>query len=54
MKQTKKIGNNKANIQVQIQIDGVITERVNGQKILGLMVDDRISWKSHINHVQYI
>lgn len=40
------------NIQVNIQIDGVIIDRVHENKFLGVIIDDRISWKSHINHVQ--
>jgi hypothetical protein len=45
-------GNCNMNIQVNIQIDGVIIDRVHENKFLGVIIDDRISWKSHINHVQ--
>lgn len=39
------------NTQVQIQIDGVGIERVNENKFLGVIIDDKINWKSHIKHV---
>ncbi len=44
-------GNSKKSTQVQIQIDGVDKERVNENKFLGVIIDDKGSWKSHINIV---
>lgn len=41
----------KKRTQVQIQIDGTDIERVNENKLLGVIIDDKLSWKSHINHV---
>lgn len=37
-------GNCNMNIQVNIQIDGVIIARVHENKFLGVIIDDRISW----------
>ncbi len=41
-----------ANMRVQVQVDGFIIERVHENKFLGVTIDDKISWKSHIKHVQ--
>lgn len=41
----------KKRTQVQIQIDVTDIERVNENKLLGVIIDDKLSWKSHINHV---
>ena len=35
-----------------MEIDGVEIERVHEMKFLGVMIDDLISWKSHIKLVQ--
>ena len=35
-----------SNTQVQVQIDGVNSERVHVIKFLGVTIDDKISWKS--------
>lgn len=35
-----------------VEIDGVAIERVHENKFLGLTIDDRLSWKLHIKHVQ--
>ena len=45
-------GNCKRNTQMQIRLDGVEIEKVNEIKFLGVTIDDQISWKSHIKHVQ--
>ena len=45
-------GNYNKNTQVQLQIDGVDVERVYEIKFLGVTIDDKINWKSHIKHVQ--
>ncbi len=39
------------NALIQIYIDGVNIERVNEIKFLGITIDNKISWKWHINHV---
>jgi len=44
-------GNCKKSIQIWIQVDGVDIERVNENKFLGVIIDDKISWKSHTKHV---
>lgn len=36
------------NSQVQIHIDRVGTERVHEHKFLGIITEDKISWKSHM------
>lgn len=45
-------GNHRINEQVQIQIDGVQIERVHENKFLGVIIDEKISWKPHIIHIQ--
>ena len=45
-------GNCNKNTQVHLQIDGVNVERVYENKFLGVTIDDKINWKSHIKHVQ--
>ncbi len=45
-------GNCRSNTQIQIRLDGVDIERVNEIKFLGVTIDDQVSWKSHIKHVQ--
>lgn len=37
---------------MQVNIEGVIIERVSEIKFLGVTIDERISWKPHIKHVQ--
>jgi len=37
---------------VNIQIDGVIIDRVPKNKFLEVIIDDRICWKSHIIYSQ--
>jgi len=44
-------GNCKKSIQIQIQVDGVDIERVNENKFLGVIINDKLCWKSHIKHV---
>lgn len=44
-------GNNKINTQINIQIDGVIIERVKEIKFLGTIIDEKLSWKSHIKNI---
>ncbi len=46
-------GNNKINTQINIQIDGVIIERVKEIKFLGTIIDEKLSWKSHIKNTKY-
>ena len=35
-----------------MQIEGVDIERVNENKFLGVIIDDKINWKPHSKHVQ--
>lgn len=44
-------GNRKLNHPAQVQIDGVETERVHKIKFLGVIIDDKICWKSHIKYI---
>uniref|UniRef100_A0A672FN99 Reverse transcriptase domain-containing protein n=1 Tax=Salarias fasciatus TaxID=181472 RepID=A0A672FN99_SALFA len=37
---------------VEIKLDDKIIEKVNEIKFLGVLIDDKINWKSHISHVQ--
>ncbi len=41
------------NTKVRIELDGLEIERVHENKFLGVTVDDRLSWKPHIKHVQF-
>ena len=34
-----------------IQIDGVVVDRVHVQKFLGVLVDDELTWNNHITSV---
>ena len=45
-------GNCRGNMTVQLEIDGVEIERVTQNKFLGITIDDKLSWKSHIKHVR--
>ncbi len=45
-------GNCKTHNQLQLQIYGVNIERVNENKFLGVIIDDKICWKPHIKHVK--
>ena len=44
--------NHNKNTQVQIQVNGVDIDRVYENKFLGVIIDDKINWKSHIKHIQ--
>ena len=46
-------GKCRLNTQVLLEIDGVAINRVHENKFLGIMIDDRLSWKQHITHVKY-
>uniref|UniRef100_A0A669C5X4 Reverse transcriptase domain-containing protein n=1 Tax=Oreochromis niloticus TaxID=8128 RepID=A0A669C5X4_ORENI len=35
----------------KIRVNGIEIERVFENKFLGVLIDDKLSWKSHINHV---
>lgn len=45
-------GNYKTNVQAPIKVDEVDIMRVHEVKFLGAIVDEKISWKPHIKHVQ--
>uniref|UniRef100_A0A3Q3KL62 Reverse transcriptase domain-containing protein n=1 Tax=Monopterus albus TaxID=43700 RepID=A0A3Q3KL62_MONAL len=45
-------GNRRPHNELQLRIGGANIERVYEIKFLGVMVDDRLSWKSHIRHVR--
>lgn len=42
----------KTNRHLDIQLDGVAIERVNEIKLLGVIIDDEINWKSQIKRVK--
>ena len=44
-------GNCRTNEQIKIQIDGVDIERVSQIKFLGVTIDEKLNWKSHIKHI---
>ena len=45
-------GNRKSINQAQLQIEGVNIERVYEMKFLGVIIDDKICWNSHIKCIQ--
>ena len=44
-------GNNRISEHIQVQIEGIKLERVHETKFLGILIDDKISWKSHIQYI---
>ncbi len=44
-------GNRKINNKATVQIKGVNIERVHEIKFLGVIINDKICWKSHIKHI---
>lgn len=44
-------GNWKITPETKISIDGIVIERVKVIKFLGVLVDDKLTWKPHINYV---
>lgn len=54
LKKTKLMlfGNKKADMPVQISIDNTIIERVKENLFLGIMIDEKISWKPHISYLR--
>uniref|UniRef100_A0A8C6VZ07 Reverse transcriptase domain-containing protein n=1 Tax=Nothobranchius furzeri TaxID=105023 RepID=A0A8C6VZ07_NOTFU len=45
-------GGIKNNIEVKLNLNNVEIERVNETKFLGVIIDDKLCWKSHIDHVK--
>lgn len=45
-------GKHKINLHLDIQLDGVTTERVNEITFLGVIIDDEINLKSQFKHVK--
>ena len=39
------------NSQIQIMLDGIQIEQVQVIKFLGVFIDDKLTWKYHINHI---
>ena len=44
-------GTRRINEQSTIKIRGMEIERVHENKFLGVIIDDKLCWKSHINNV---
>uniref|UniRef100_A0A672FF89 Reverse transcriptase domain-containing protein n=1 Tax=Salarias fasciatus TaxID=181472 RepID=A0A672FF89_SALFA len=44
--------NKKEKVKVKLEIDGVEIHRVRETKFLGVMIDDDLKWKSHINYTK--
>ena len=44
-------GNRKYNGDVDIKINGINIERVYVTKFLGVLIDHKLNWKDHINHI---
>lgn len=47
------LGNCTKNAQAQIQIDRVEIIIEHENTFLGVIIDDKLSWKSHIKHIQH-
>ena len=45
-------GYHKINTHALIQVDGVDIERVHENKFLGVILDEKITWKSHTKYIQ--
>lgn len=45
-------GNYKYNSELQIKIEGVQIENVIENKFLGVIIDNKLSWKAHIRHIR--
>lgn len=54
LKKTKYIlfGNRKSNVPVQLTIDNIVIEKVQQNTFLGVVLDEKISWKPHISYLQ--
>lgn len=54
LNKTKMImfGNYKDNPELLISINGIKIEKVTEIKFLGITIDNKLSWKSHIGHIQ--
>uniref|UniRef100_A0A3Q3IAB9 Reverse transcriptase domain-containing protein n=1 Tax=Monopterus albus TaxID=43700 RepID=A0A3Q3IAB9_MONAL len=49
----KVFGNRRLDNELQLKIGGANIERVYEIKFLGVIVDDRFTWKSHIRYIQH-
>ena len=38
-------------LSLTLSVDGCVVEQVSDHKLLGIIIDDNLSWQSHINHV---
>ena len=38
-------------MNIQLEVQGVVIERVGENKFLGVIIDDKLNWKPHIRHV---
>uniref|UniRef100_A0A3B5QJH3 Ig-like domain-containing protein n=1 Tax=Xiphophorus maculatus TaxID=8083 RepID=A0A3B5QJH3_XIPMA len=45
-------GNCYKNTKIQVQIEGVTLDRLYVNKFLSVIIDDKVSWKYHIKHLQ--
>ena len=45
------LGNQKKNIKAELMIDNVMVERVYEIKFLGVILDHKLCWKSHITYI---
>ncbi len=45
-------GNRKKTGQINLAVNGVHVERVSETKLLGVILDDKLNWKPHIDHIK--
>ena len=45
-------GKRKTDVAVQIRVDDITIERVQQNVFLGVVIDDKLSWKPHINYLR--
>ena len=43
--------NKKTKTDIKISIDGVFLNKVNSTKYLGVILDDKLNWSSHVSYV---
>lgn len=54
LKKTKLMmfGNGRNDLQIEIKMNGVVIEKVNEIKFLGIIIDNKVNWKPHISYVR--
>src|SRR6218665_586202 len=48
----RSYGKNTRNVDITLTIDGIKITQVDSVKFLGVMVDEHLNWKTHINNIE--